>query len=123
MHLSLAAVFTLLLTATPLAYAQNADNAIAAHPRNFQVEARDGIDLSNIDILDEDISELDVRAKPKGTNHCSNIAKIKRVKPEYKGNCNPANSRGFRSAHNCKNDSGKSYLCVQDNKATCYQRD
>jgi hypothetical protein len=26
------------------------------------------------------------------------------------------------SAHNCKNKDGKSYLCVQNRRATCYVR-
>ena len=56
--------------------------------------------------------------QPRATIHCANCAKIKRVKAEYKGACNPANSKGTKGAHNCP---GKSYLCVQGGVATCYK--
>ena len=52
------------------------------------------------------------------TQHCSNKGKLKR--PKYHPDCLPSDSRGFRSAHNCKRSGGKTYLCVQRNVATCY---
>ncbi|KAE8165481.1 hypothetical protein BDV40DRAFT_258192 [Aspergillus tamarii] len=56
---------------------------------------------------------------PLAPSHCSNCAKIKKAKPKYKGKCDPKNSLGWKSSHNCK---GTSYLCVQSGKATCYGR-
>jgi hypothetical protein len=46
---------------------------------------------------------------------CGNQGQIGRNK--YDPNCLPANSKGWKSAHNCK---GKSYLCVLSGQATCY---
>lgn len=46
---------------------------------------------------------------------CENRGKIKKAKPKFKG-CDPANSKGFTSSHNCQ---GKSYLCVLHNVGTC----
>ena len=54
----------------------------------------------------------------KRTVHCANQGKITR--PKYDPNCLPTASKGYRSAHNCKNLGGKSYLCVQGGQATCY---
>ncbi|KAF7588268.1 hypothetical protein BBP40_005954 [Aspergillus hancockii] len=56
---------------------------------------------------------------PLAQNHCSNCAKIKKVKPRFNGKCNPKQSLGWKSSHNCK---GSSYLCVQNGQATCYGR-
>ncbi|KAF2826197.1 hypothetical protein CC86DRAFT_406490 [Ophiobolus disseminans] len=116
MRFSLPAAIVLFCATTALALPQsNTDNEIAS------LDGDDGLDLSNIDIVDieynpEDFEELATRA----TKHCSNIAPIKRVKKEYKGKCDPKNSKGWASGHNCKNKSGKSYLCVQGGKATCH---
>ncbi|KAK4693725.1 hypothetical protein P7C71_g3721, partial [Lecanoromycetidae sp. Uapishka_2] len=48
---------------------------------------------------------------------CGNCGKIKTAKARFNGNCDPANSKGYMSSHNCP---GKSYLCVLSGKATCY---
>ncbi|KAK1635254.1 hypothetical protein BDP81DRAFT_472783 [Colletotrichum phormii] len=86
----------------------------------------EGIDLSQIEIddveVDYDPTDFDgLEARAGNTIHCSNNGKIKRVKKEYKGKCHPKNSIGRQAAHNCERPrSGKSYLCVQSNKATCY---
>jgi hypothetical protein len=50
---------------------------------------------------------------------CKNCAKIKTAKAKFNGNCNPANSKGWKSSHNCP---GKSYLCVENGVATCYTK-
>jgi hypothetical protein len=117
MKFSLPTATILFCATTALALPQtNSFNDIVAREE-------DGLDLSNVDIIDVaydaadfDTAELTARA----TQHCSNDGNIKRVKPEYKGKCAPTNSKGFASAHNCKNKSGRSYLCVQNKKATCY---
>lgn len=67
---------------------------------------------------DENVSndkQLEVRA----TRHCSNCGRIKRAK-YGPVNCNPSYSVGYRSAHNCYNRSGSTYLCVQGGVATCW---
>ncbi|KAI4256366.1 MAG: hypothetical protein LQ352_002131 [Teloschistes flavicans] len=46
--------------------------------------------------------------------NCKNCEKIKTAKEKFKGNCDPANSKGFKSSHNCE---GSSYLCVHDGVA------
>ncbi|KAI1100688.1 hypothetical protein F4804DRAFT_318371 [Jackrogersella minutella] len=122
MQLSLATAIALFLITTPLTYTLTIDNSNLAPQlsRDSQVEVRDDIDFSSVDVEDVDITERDFLHSD-ATIHCANEGKIKRVKPGYKGRCNPANSRGFRSAHNCKTEEkGKSYLCVQGKKATCY---
>lgn len=125
MQLSLAAAVAVFLTAAPLCSTEpttdNNPGVLAARaPEGFRLEVRQesvDLDLSDFDIEDVQVDNLDARA----TVHCSNQGKINRVKPEYKGKCDPANSVGFGSAHNCKDSrSGKSYLCVQSDKATCY---
>ncbi|KAL8628979.1 hypothetical protein Q9189_005320 [Teloschistes chrysophthalmus] len=50
--------------------------------------------------------------------NCKNCAKIKTAKDKFNGNCDPANSKGFKSSHNCE---GSSYLCVHDGVAQCYR--
>lgn len=75
------------------------------------------LDLSEIDIRDVTLTDRDADLTERGTVHCANQGQIKRVKPLYQGKCMPAQSKGWRSAHNCP---GKSYLCVQSDKATCY---
>ncbi|KAF9553798.1 hypothetical protein CPC08DRAFT_713453 [Agrocybe pediades] len=54
--------------------------------------------------------------KRSGTIHCANRGKLKYVK----GLCNPRNSRGWLSAHNCERKGGTAYLCVQNNVGTCF---
>ncbi|KAL8636155.1 MAG: hypothetical protein Q9228_006419, partial [Teloschistes exilis] len=49
--------------------------------------------------------------KPRTIN-CANCGKIKKAKDKFNGICDPANSKGYKSSHNCKNAGGKSYLCV-----------
>lgn len=73
-------------------------------------------DDENSDVHDK--TDADV-LNPLAVQHCSNCAKIKKKKPKYGGKCDPANSLGWKSSNNCK---GKSYLCVQSGKATCYGR-
>lgn len=125
MQLSLAAAVAFFLTAAPLCSTEpttdNNPGVLAARaPEGFRLEVRQesvDLDISDFDVEDVEVDNLDARA----TVHCSNQGKINRVKPEYKGKCDPANSVGFGSAHNCKDGrSGKSYLCVQSDKATCY---
>lgn len=63
-----------------------------------------------------DISERDDFAlTQKRTTACGNQGQISRNKFDPK--CLPANSKGWKSAHNCP---GKSYLCVLSGQATCY---
>lgn len=62
-------------------------------------------------ISERDDASLTVRR----TTYCRNDGKISRDK--YDPDCLPSNSKGFKSAHNCK---GKSYLCVLSGKAHCY---
>ncbi|KAB8259528.1 hypothetical protein BDV32DRAFT_150412 [Aspergillus pseudonomiae] len=77
-------------------------------------------------ILDDDDDDSDIQDKtdadainPLAPSHCLNCAKIKKAKPKYKGKCDPKNSLGWKSSHNCKRTS---YLCVQSGKTTCYGR-
>ncbi|KAL0929740.1 uncharacterized protein CTRU02_215383 [Colletotrichum truncatum] len=117
MKFSLPAALAIFYATTALAFPQNiADDTILARDD-------EGIDISHLDIEEielaydpNDFENLAARA----TIKCSNQGKIKRVKKEYAGKCHPNNSIGTLSAHNCKNRQGKSYLCVQSQKATCY---
>jgi hypothetical protein len=115
MKFSLSTAVVLFCASSALAFPHtNVTNGIASNDE-------DGLNLSGIDIQDVDYDPSDFESlETRATIKCSNVAKIKRVKAEYKGKCDPANSKGFKSAHNCQNKSGKSYLCVQNNKATCY---
>ncbi|KAJ3206285.1 hypothetical protein HDU67_008285 [Dinochytrium kinnereticum] len=47
---------------------------------------------------------------------CRNDGKLKRTLDRLMPGCDPAKSKGFRSAHNCP---GKNYLCVIDGKGVC----
>ena len=58
--------------------------------------------------------ELDSRAQ----RTCKNQGQIGRNK--YDPNCLPANSKGYKSSHNCASKGHKSYLCVENDVATCY---
>ncbi|KAL8693891.1 MAG: hypothetical protein Q9218_001356 [Villophora microphyllina] len=49
---------------------------------------------------------LDPPPVPQALN-CKNCAKIKTAKEKFKGNCDPAHSKGYMSSHNCD---GSSYL-------------
>jgi hypothetical protein len=72
-----------------------------------------------LDVVDVDADDAGHPSLvPRAPTACGNKGLIKRVKKEYKGACNPKNSKGFRSSHNCP---GKTYLCVLRNKATCYK--
>lgn len=110
MRFSLPSAVILFCATTALAFPQPSSNDIAA--RDAEVEITDVV----IDYDSADYAELVAR----GTKGCSNDGLIKRVKKEYGGKCNPINSRGWKSAHNCKTAGGGSYLCVQSKKATCY---
>ncbi|KAF9568727.1 hypothetical protein CPC08DRAFT_353267 [Agrocybe pediades] len=55
-----------------------------------------------------------------GTNHCSNSGKLNTNKFADQG-CDPARSKGFGSAHNCKNKGFKAYFCYQNGISTCYK--
>lgn len=59
----------------------------------------------------------------RNTNHCSNIARIKSDKEKYGNLCGHSHSIGWKSAHNCVNWGGKSYLCVQCGVAHCFVSD
>lgn len=56
----------------------------------------------------------------RNTRHCSNNALIGRDLLKYQNKCQMSDSLGWRSAHNCKNRGGSSYLCVQCQRAHCY---
>ncbi len=56
----------------------------------------------------------------RNTRHCSNNALIRSDKEKYGDLCQRSDSVGRRSAHNCKNLGGSSYLCVQCGEAHCY---
>ena len=58
----------------------------------------------------------------RNTRHCSNNALIGSDKEKYGSSCQKSDSIGRRSAHNCKNRGGSSYLCVQCGVAHCYVR-
>jgi hypothetical protein len=73
----------------------------------------DGIDVADVEL---DTPELVARA----TRHCANQGRIKRNKAKYKGRCQRKDSLGYKSSHNCASRGGRSYLCVQGQKATCY---
>ncbi|KAF9568726.1 hypothetical protein CPC08DRAFT_757401 [Agrocybe pediades] len=51
---------------------------------------------------------------------CSNDGKLKRDKFLKQG-CDPNQSKGFRSSHECKSDSvgGRAYLCVLSGQSAC----
>lgn len=66
--------------------------------------------------VNAELTKIETRA----TKNCANCGRIKRAK-YGPVNCNPYYSRGYRSAHNCYNSNGKSYLCVQSGIATCYR--
>ncbi|CAH0044876.1 unnamed protein product, partial [Clonostachys solani] len=111
------------LTMTTILFCATASFALpgAAEQNDIAVDSAEGIDPPDIEVVDieynaDDFDELVTR----GTIRCSNQGRIKRFKKEYDGKCSPSNSRGFLSAHNCKNKDGKSYLCVQNRRATCY---
>ena len=106
--------------AEPIPLPKDANELRAADPEALAAElAADELVLD--EIVDVDMNEaLAERDSLAGPTPCGNKGKIKRVKKEYKGACNPKDSKGFRSSHNCKNAGGKSYLCVINNKATCY---
>ena len=67
---------------------------------------------------------LDLRihspACARNTQHCSNNALVGSDKLKYGSACQRSDSVGRRSAHNCKNRGGSSYLCVQCGVAHCY---
>ncbi|KLU83076.1 hypothetical protein MAPG_02143 [Magnaporthiopsis poae ATCC 64411] len=60
----------------------------------------------------------------RATIRCTNSAPIKKDKAKFAPGCQHTNrrrtGRPMISAHNCKNDGGRSYLCVQSGVATCY---
>ncbi|KAH6627492.1 hypothetical protein F5144DRAFT_575995 [Chaetomium tenue] len=56
----------------------------------------------------------------RNTRHCSNNALVGSDKLKYDSSCQKSDSIGRRSAHNCKNRGGSSYLCVQCGVAHCY---
>ena len=56
----------------------------------------------------------------RNTQHCSNLALVGSDKLKYGSACQRSDSIGRRSAHNCKNQGGSSYLCVQCGEAHCY---
>ncbi|RYP01980.1 hypothetical protein DL764_006013 [Monosporascus ibericus] len=119
MKFPLPTAVALFCAATSLAIPQanRFDNGLAARDT-------EGLDLSGINIedieIDYDPADFDTILTSRATIRCSNDGLIKRVKKEYNGKCHPSNSKGKLSAHNCKNKQGKSYLCVQSGKATCY---
>jgi len=117
MRFSLPAAVVLFCATTAIAFPQPASNGVITRDDDGSLDLSE-VDIDEVEFNadDFDIGGLAARA----TEHCNNQGRIKRVKPEYKGKCAPANSIGFQSAHNCKSRSGKSYLCVQSNKATCY---
>ncbi|KAK0454391.1 hypothetical protein EV421DRAFT_1756659 [Armillaria borealis] len=65
---------------------------------------------------------MNIMATPsrRGTNHCSNGAKIDKDETRWASDgCDPSDSKGLKSAHNCKNAGGKYYLCKQGDTWTC----
>lgn len=75
------------------------------------------LDIMSDKILDSAIhSQICMR----NTKHCSNNALIGTDKEKYGTLCQRSDSLGYRSAHNCKNLGGSSYLCVQCGVAHCY---
>ena len=55
----------------------------------------------------------------KSSRHCTNLALIASDKAKYGTLCQHSDSKGWTSAHNCANENGKSYLCVQCGVAHC----
>ncbi|PBK87046.1 hypothetical protein ARMGADRAFT_1086168 [Armillaria gallica] len=65
---------------------------------------------------------VNIMATPsrRGTNYCSNGAKIDKDENTWASDgCDPSDSKGLKSAHNCKNSGGKYYLCKQGDTWTC----
>ncbi|KAF9562055.1 hypothetical protein CPC08DRAFT_722410 [Agrocybe pediades] len=62
----------------------------------------------------EPSADLEELLLERGTNHCANIAKVKRP-----ARCTPERSKGWASSHNCANEGGKAYLCVQGGQSFC----
>lgn len=126
MKFSLPTLVALFCAATSLAATLNnpiEGDLTARNPEDVDVPTTDittdteELDVEDVELDDEsDFENLLAR----DTIKCSNDGYIKRVKKEYHGKCNPKNSKRTKSAHNCKNLGGKSYLCVQKKKATCY---
>jgi hypothetical protein len=79
-------------------------------------EGDNGVD--GADVVDVELATPELVAR--ATRHCANNGRIKRNKSKYKGKCQKKDSIGYFSSHNCANRGGKSYLCVQGQKATCY---
>ncbi|VUC29452.1 unnamed protein product [Clonostachys rosea] len=106
-----------LLTISPL-------NLVLAQRRHYNYEVRDYLYEREPEYLD--IQDVEIRAAElyKRTIKCNNQGNIKRVKPLYKGKCHPQNSVGYMGAHKCKTKhiGGHSYLCVQNDVATCYMQ-
>ncbi|CAH0004406.1 unnamed protein product [Clonostachys byssicola] len=106
-----------LLTISPL-------HLVLAQRRHYNYEVRDYLYEREPEYLD--IEDVEIRAadlyRRAGTIKCTNQGNIKRVKPLYKGKCHPQNSVGYMGAHKCKTKhiGGHSYLCVQNDVATCY---
>ncbi|KAK4223549.1 hypothetical protein QBC38DRAFT_372922, partial [Podospora fimiseda] len=57
------------------------------------------------------------------TRHCANNELIGSDKAKYADWCQRSDSKGWRSAHNCKIRGGSSYLCVRCGLAHCYPID
>lgn len=108
MQFSLSFVSILLLAPSAFALVAPRDEVAA-----FPVEDIIGSDDTAAVVTD---GVLEERAQ----THCSNKAFIGKDKDKYKGKCQKSKSKGWASGHNCKDKGGKSYLCVQNNKATCY---
>ncbi len=82
---------------------------------------------------------MNIMATPsrRGTNYCSNGAKIDKDENTWASSvvlsrsllglssllisdgCDPSDSKGLKSAHNCKTSGGKYYLCKQGDTWTC----
>ncbi|KAL8774638.1 MAG: hypothetical protein Q9203_004122, partial [Teloschistes exilis] len=80
-----------------------------------------GLLTRNTDLIEKRDTPLlsGLSLKPRTIN-CANCGKIKKAKDKFNGICDPANSKGYKSSHNCKNAGGKSYLCVIGGEAKCY---
>lgn len=120
MQLKVFTISTLFVLHTSSVYAFSASEDAAstnlnARQPDFEASLSD---IRDVELTGRDVELLVERAKGgTGTIRCANQGQIKRVKPLYQGKCQPSQSKGWRSAHNCP---GKSYLCVQSDKATCY---
>ncbi|KZT55197.1 hypothetical protein CALCODRAFT_484950 [Calocera cornea HHB12733] len=58
-------------------------------------------------------------AGPQRPMSCGNQGLLKKPKPPRLGpGCDPSQSKGFKSSHNCQ---GSNYLCVINGVATCYE--